>query len=104
MKPTCTAKTTVDTFLAESGEYEPVDELTKDKLLKLVELALREPVEFDEFDEAAIRNQAHQIVYKSVHEKLSELAERCQEFRDESERLYLKDYEKYRDELSRERE
>lgn len=87
-------------FLAESGAYEPVDKLSKDELLRLVELALREDVDFDEFDESTIQNQAHQIIYRSVFDKLSELAGRRQEFTDESERLYLQDYEKYCSELS----
>jgi len=87
-------------FLSNSGQYEPMDKLTKVDLLRLVDLTLQGEVEFDSYDEAAIRNQAHQIVYKSVHTKLFELASRRQEFTDESERLYLQDYERYRDALS----
>lgn len=82
-------------FLTDSEEYRPVDKLTKSDLLKLVEWTLSVEVEFDQFEEAAIQNQAHQIIYKSVYQKLSELAIRKQEFTDESERLYLQDYEKY---------
>ncbi|MFH1232139.1 MAG: hypothetical protein V1709_11665, partial [Planctomycetota bacterium] len=62
---------------------------------------LREDVEFDVYDENAIKNQAHQIVYKSVFEKLRSLKDRKKEFVDESERLYLKEYERYREDSSK---
>jgi len=87
-------------YLGESGQYNPIDKITKEDLLRLVNLTLQEDVMFDEYDENAINNQAHQIVYKSVFEKLRSLRDRKQEFIDESERLYLKEYEKYRDDPS----
>jgi hypothetical protein len=87
-------------YLGDSGQYKPVDKITKDDLLRLVNLTLKDDVEFDEYDENAIKNQAHQIVYKSIVEKLRSLRERKQEFLDESERLFLKEYEKYRDDSS----
>lgn len=87
-------------YFSDSGQYKPVDKITKDDLLRLVNLTLKDDVEFDEYDENAIRNQAHQIVYKSIVEKLRSLRERKQEFLDESERLFLKEYEKYRDDSS----
>lgn len=87
-------------YLGESGQYNPVDKITKEDLLRLVNLTLREDVTFDAYNENAIKNQAHQIVYKSVFEKLRGLSDRKKEFRDESERLYLKEYEKYREDSS----
>ena len=90
-------------YLGETGQYKPVDKITKEDLLRLVNLTLREDVEFDVYDENAIKNQAHQIVYKSVFEKLRGLKDRKKEFVDESERLYLKEYEKYREDSSKKR-
>ena len=87
-------------YLGGSGQSIPVDKITKDDLLRLVNLTLSEDVEFDEYDENELKNQAHQIIYKSVLEKLRGLGDRKQEFIDESERLYLKEYEKYRDDSS----
>jgi hypothetical protein len=87
-------------FLDKSGEFQPIDRITKEDLLSLVDLTLNEDVEFDEYDEEKIRNQAHQIIYKSIHEKLRSLRDRKQEFIDESERLYLTEYERYKDETS----
>ena len=87
-------------YLSESGDYVPIDKITKDHLLRLVNLTLANDAKFDDYDDELIQNQAHQIVYKSIYEKLHGLRERRQEFIDESERLYLQDYEKYRDESS----
>ena len=87
-------------YLSGSDQYNPVDKITKEDLLRLVDLTLKEEVEFDEYDENAIKNEAHRIVYKSIFEKLRGLYERKQEFIDQSERLYLQEYEKYRDDSS----
>jgi len=51
-------------YLGESGDYVPIDKITKDHLLRLVNLTLANNVEFDEYDDEQIQNQAHQIVYK----------------------------------------
>ena len=77
-----------------------IEKITKDDLLRLVNLTLTQEVEFDEYNDEVLKNQAHQIIYKSIFEKLRELRERKQEFIDESERLYLQEYERYRDESS----
>lgn len=84
----------------DQGEFATVDKITKEDLLRLVNLTLDEEVEFDEYNDEDLKNQAHQIVYKSIFEKLRGLRERRQEFIDESERLYLQEYERYRDEPS----
>ena len=72
----------------------------KEDLLRLVRSVLNDDVEFDEYDEEVIRNQAHQVVYKSIYRNLQSLKERRQEFIDESERLYLEDYKRYTEEAS----
>lgn len=85
-------------FRDGSGKYKPIDKITKEDLLQLVSWTLSEKdVEFDAYDDNVIKNQAQQIVYKSVAQKLQNLRGRKQEFIDESERSFLKEYEKYRD-------
>lgn len=87
-------------YCAADGEFAAIDKITKEDLVRLVDLTLSRDVEFDEYDEETVRNQAQQIVYKSVVEKLGELKQRKKEFTDESERLYLQEYERYSEELS----
>lgn len=82
-------------FLTEEDSYDTIDKIDKTILLRLVNLALEGDFEVDEYDEEKLRNQAHQIIYKNISEKLNDLYQRRNQFRDESERLYLDEYEKY---------
>lgn len=88
-------------FLDDKNEFRPVDKITKEDLLRLVDQTLaEEEVEFDEYDAEAIKNQAHQILYRNIYDKLSGLLDRKDEFTDDSKRLYLTEYEKYREDPS----
>lgn len=88
----------VGQFLAENGDYVLIDRIAKEDLLRLVDRALDEDViEMDPYDDQTLKNQAHQVIYKSIHQKLTELRGRRQEFVDESARVFLEDYEKYRE-------
>jgi hypothetical protein len=83
-------------FLKEDGNYEFLDKLDKTILLQLVNIALGDDYVIDEYDESKLKNQAHQIIYKSISEKLNDLHLKRQQFRDTSENLYLEEYEKYK--------
>lgn len=85
-------------FLSKGGEYVTVDKMTKESLLYLVDLSLEHGsgCELDEYDQENLPNQAHQIIYKNVYEKISQLTARKDEFLDRSERLYLDEYERYK--------
>ena len=85
-------------FLDAGGQYRSIDKIAKDDLLRLVDRTLHEDeFHFDPYDERAIKNQAHQVIYKGILQKLIDLRKRRQEFVDESARLFLDDYERYRD-------
>ena len=87
-------------FRDKEGSFITIDKVTKVDLLRLSDLTLAEDVEFDEYDEETIKNQAHQIIYKHIFEKLNNLRDRKKDFTDESDRLYLTEYDKYREEPS----
>jgi hypothetical protein len=83
-------------YLVGPGSYSPIDKITKEDLLRLANWTLEDDsVEFDDYDEKIIKHQAHQIIYKSVIQKLQDLRKRRQAFVDESARLFLEDYQKY---------
>ncbi|WP_375322712.1 hypothetical protein [Aliivibrio logei] len=82
-------------FLKDDASYETVDKLDKTALLHLVNLSLEDDFSIEHYDETKIRNQVHAIIYKSVSEKLLDLFEKRQQFKDESEGLYREEYEKY---------
>ena len=83
-------------FLTEEGKYKTVDKIDKVILLQLVNSALEDDFDIDEYNEENLKNQAHQIIYKSISEKLTDLHNKRNQFRDESERLFLDEYEKYK--------
>jgi hypothetical protein len=87
-------------YLDAQGEFASIDKITKEDLLRLVDLTLTNEAEFDQYSNETIKNPAHQILYKSICEKLDGLKARKQEFIDESARLYLEEYERYREKSS----
>ncbi|MCG7905019.1 MAG: hypothetical protein JAY95_00675 [Candidatus Thiodiazotropha taylori] len=83
-------------YTITGDEYIPIDKVGKNDLLALVELALGDDFEIDSYSDDILSHQSHQIIYKSISEKLLDLNQRKDEFKDESERLYLEEYEKYK--------
>lgn len=87
-------------FLAPDNQWQPIDRITKDDLLRLANLTLdQEDVEFEAYDEQLVKNLAHRVIYKSVVQKLQDLQMRRKEFVDESARLFYQEYENYKKEL-----
>jgi hypothetical protein len=82
-------------FSIDEEHWEAIDEIDKAKLMALVDLVLESSVQMDEYSDTAIGNQAHQIIYKSIYEKLNALRDDKDKFRDESDRLYQDSFEKY---------
>lgn len=85
-------------FLNASNEFKPIDEITKDDLMQLLDRILKEETEMDEFKAEQIGNQAHQIIYKSIYEKMKALDLSRNQFKDESDRKYLEAIKKYQSE------
>ena len=84
-------------FLTAEGAYETVEKIDKTVLLSLINRSLEDDFEMDEYNEETLQNQAHQIIYKSIGEKLYDLHLKRNEFKDESDRLFLEAYEKYKE-------
>ena len=85
-------------FFSVDGEHwVMIDNIDKETLMKLVNLVLTSPVDMDKYDEKIVGNQAHQIIYKSVYEKLIVLQANKDKFKDESDRLYLEAIKKYQE-------
>ncbi|MGO7347441.1 hypothetical protein ACCS92_08875 [Rhizobium ruizarguesonis] len=79
----------------EASEWRHIDAIDKNSMLKLLDLFLDKDVEMDSPEELTLSNQAHSIIYRSIHEKLYSLTEDKKRFKDESERLYLEEVKKY---------
>lgn len=83
-------------FRLSDGSYLEIDKINKEHLMGIVTATLADDVEFDTYDEGALQNQAHRVIYKNVVAKLQDLANRRQEYKDESEALFQKEYDRYR--------
>jgi hypothetical protein len=81
--------------IAEQKGWQPIDEIDKDALLKLLDVFLENDAEMDSPDEISLQNQAHAIIYRNIFEKLSSLSDEKSRFKDESERLYIEELKKY---------
>lgn len=83
-------------FRTSEETMSEIDKIDKDGLMTLLELFLRNDVEMDPPDQEKLQNQAQQIVYKSIFDKLYALKDSKSKFKDESERKYLKEIKKYK--------
>lgn len=82
-------------FSLDGKKWNPIDEINKDSLLSLVDISLSEDFEMDDFDKAKLGNQAHQVIYSNIFNKLSELRSIKNKFNDKIESLYKEAIEKY---------
>jgi len=72
-----------------------IDKIGKDDLLNLLKKAVSGDFEMDEFNEEILLNKTHQIIYKNLFEKFTDLLTKKTRFKDESETLYRVALEKY---------
>jgi hypothetical protein len=72
-----------------------VDKIGKDDLMNLLDLAMEPEFEMDDYDEEILANKAHQIIYKSIYEKLSLFLMNKVRFKDQTDAIYKQAREKY---------
>jgi len=82
-------------WVAFSSEWRKIDEIDKDGLLSLLDLFLDGDVQMDSPDESNLSNEVHKIIYIHIFQKLSSLSESKSSFKDDSERLYFDEINKY---------
>lgn len=88
-------------FVKKADEFTPIDQITKEDLLRLAELALeQDEVDFDPYDEEVIKNEAHRIIYRNILDKLESLRGRRDEFIEKRDGLYRDACEQYQQDLS----
>lgn len=76
-------------------EWKEIDAIDKADLMALLDAFLKSEIEMDPPDEKKLQNQAQQIIYRSIFDKFSSLQVNKSKFRDESDRKYLKEIQKY---------
>jgi hypothetical protein len=80
----------------DSGaEWIEIDTINKDDLLYLLNNAISSDFEMDPYSEDKMANKAHQIIYKNIYEKFTNLDAMKSKFKDDSESFYKDAIEKY---------
>jgi hypothetical protein len=82
-------------FSIDGSTWQSIDSINKDGLMGLLRSVLTNDVSMDEYNESLIMNQSHQIIYKSIYDKLTALIPQKSKFKDESDRTYLSAIERY---------
>lgn len=86
---------------ADGSTRKAIDQISKEDLLRLVQLCMEdEKFEMDPFVAENIPQAAHQIIYKNIYQKLRDLQLRRISFGDEKTALYRKAIENYSAELN----
>ena len=77
-------------FLDEKGQFQEIDKIRKEDILRLLDYATSADVDFkmDEMESEKIKNEAHKIIYENLYRKFNTLLKDKNKFLDESENLY----------------
>ncbi len=70
-------------------EWIELDQISKDDLLKLLEIASQGDFDMDEYDSELLQNPAHNIIYKNINTKFSEFLSNKTRFKDSAETMYV---------------
>lgn len=84
-------------FLGADGKFVEIDNIGKDDILRLLNIATDEKQDFemDTMDDGKIKNEAHRIIYSSLSEKFSDILVNKKRFSDESQSMFKDALEKY---------
>lgn len=77
------------------GDWIEIDRIDKDNLLDLLDLFLGGDVKIDDASEQEISNPAQRIIYERITGKLLSLRDNKAKFKDECDRMYMKELKKY---------
>jgi hypothetical protein len=84
---------------ASSEEWIELDQIGKDDLLILLELATTQEFEMDEYQDELLQNPAHNIIYRNIYGKFKELLSNKTRFQDSVNSMYKSAIDKYTVEL-----
>jgi hypothetical protein len=87
-----------------SEDWVELDQISKDDLLKLLEKATTEEFVMDEYEDELLQNPAHNIIYKNIYGKFTELLSNKTRFQDSVNLMYKSAIDKYKIELAEEEE
>ena len=77
------------------GKKNPIDKITKEDLLYLINKSLEDNFEYDIYESDKIGNQVHNIIYKSIESKIKDFISHKLEIKDEISNTYKDAINKY---------
>ncbi|MTI39200.1 hypothetical protein [Fulvivirga lutimaris] len=80
-------------------EWLELDQIGKDDLIKLLSIATTQDFSMDEYKNELLMNPAHNIIYKNIYGKFSELLSNKTRFQDSVNSMYKTAIDKYTVEL-----
>lgn len=84
-------------FTLDGTSEKPLDQITKDDLLQLLNAVIeQEDFEMDEFVASNLQNPAHQVIYKNLYQKFDDVKKNRVSFNDEKTNLYKEALNKYK--------
>jgi hypothetical protein len=79
----------------EETAWKEIDAISKEDLMQLIDKAIEGNFEMDVYAEDLVANKAHQIIYKRIYEKFTDLLSKSDMFTDELESTYKSALDKY---------
>lgn len=80
---------------ATSEDWIEIDQIGKDHLLKLLKIATTSDFVMHEYEDELLQNPAHNIIYRNIHGKFSELLNNKTRFQDSVNSMYRSAIDKY---------
>lgn len=87
---------------ASKDEWVELDQIGKEDLLKLLDIATSQDFEMEEYKAELLQNPAHNIIYKNIYGKFNELLSNKTRFQDSVNSMYKSAIDKYTIELNKE--
>lgn len=80
----------------QQNNWKDIDQINKDDLLVMLELASSGEFEMEEYSDDLLRNPAHNIIYKNIYNKFCEFLNNKTRFDDSVNVIYKQALEKYK--------
>ena len=84
-------------FSTDGSEYRPIDVISKENILRMIELITTEECEMDDLvDDKSLPNKAHFIIYNNLLSRFKELKDNRSYFQDIRDKTYQDAINKYK--------
>ena len=90
-------------FVNQDNDEKPLDEISKEDILFILEKSLEEEFEYDLYDDSLIQNQVHNIIYKDISKKLESFIANKQKMEEDIDSQYKEAWDKYCNNIDEER-